>query len=148
MNSCRRLCLRALSRRHFSSIWLVPRSAKRDLQHSEIDREVLDGQSIQVKDVCADSRFEYPAEAKREGIVSAVFVPLIARGEPIGVLRTYTAEKRAFAPDELGLLRALADLGALAITNARLYAICQRDQQMTTEALWSFHLPDEWLANE
>ncbi len=61
------------------------------------------------------------------------------------MLRAYTGERRSFTPDEMELLVALANLGALAIVNARLYQVCVLDQQMTTEALWSFHLPDELL---
>jgi len=116
-----------------------------DIRHSAIDRQALTGDTVQIEDVAVDPRFEYPSEARQEGIVSAVFVPLVARSQPIGVLRVYTAEKRIFSAGEIDLLRALADLGALAITNARLYSACLRAQEMTTEALWSFHLPEEWL---
>ena len=116
-----------------------------DVARSVIDREALEGRPVQVADVTFDPRFEYPAEAKREGIVSAVFVPLIARGQSIGVLRAYTGERRTFTQDEMELLVALANLGALAIANARLYQICVRDQQMTAEALWHFRLPNELI---
>jgi GAF domain-containing protein len=116
-----------------------------DLEHSGVDREALRGHPVVIEDVSVDPRFEYPAEAKREGIVSALFVPLVARGEPVGVLRAYTGKKRAFTPDEIELLLALASIGALAIVNARLHQVCILDQQMTNEALWSFHLPDDLL---
>lgn len=121
-----------------------------DVARSPVDREVLEGQTVQIPDVATDPRFEYPAAAKREGIVSAVFVPLIAggpsNGEAIGVLRAYTGTRRTFTPGEIDLLRALANLGALAIANARLHQVCVREQQLTNEALWSFHLPDDWVA--
>lgn len=116
-----------------------------DVAHSPIDREALAGQPVQVRDVTTDPRFEYPQEAKQEGIVSAVFIPLIARGQPIGVLRAYTGQAHTFTADEIELITALANLGALAIANARLYQICVRDQRMTSEALWNFRLPDEWI---
>lgn len=116
-----------------------------DVEHSGVDREALRGRPVTIEDVTTDPRFEYPEAAGREGIVSAVFIPLFARDEPIGVLRVYTEEKRRFAPEEIDLLVALASLGALAIVNARLYQVCLLDQQMTTEALWSFHLPDDLL---
>jgi GAF domain-containing protein len=113
-----------------------------ELRKSPIDREALRGAPVQIANVATDPRFEYPHEAQREGIVSAVFVPLIARGESIGVLRAYTATQRPFTADEIELLTALANLGALAIANARLYQLCVRDQKMTAEALWNFRLPD------
>ena len=114
-----------------------------ELARSPIDREAIAGGPVQISNVATDPRFEYPQEAKREGIVSVVFVPLIARAEPIGVLRAYSGHERVFTPEEIELLTALANLGALAIANARLYQIVVRDQKMTTDALWSFRLPDE-----
>jgi GAF domain-containing protein len=116
-----------------------------ELARSQVDRQALAEGPVQVVDVSADPRFEYPGEAKREGIVSAAFIPIIARGEPIGVLRAYTGERHAFTADEIQLLTALANLGALAIANARLYQVCIRDQQLTTDALWNFRLPNDWL---
>ena len=114
-----------------------------ELARSPIDREAIAGGPVQIANVATDPRFEYPEAAQREGIVSAVFVPLVARGEPIGVLRAYTEHERAFTRDEVELLTALANLGALAIANARLYQVCVQDQKLTAEALWNFHLPDE-----
>jgi signal transduction protein with GAF and PtsI domain len=116
-----------------------------ELSRSLVDREAIKGGPVQIADVSVDPRFEYPEEAKREGIVSAVFVALCARDVPIGVFRVYTGARHTFTPDEIQLLTALANLGALAISNARMYQVCVRDQQLTTEALWSFRLPDEWL---
>lgn len=114
-----------------------------ELSRSPIDRQAFLTGPVQIANVATDSRFEYPQEARREGIVSAIFVPLVARGEPIGVLRAYTGRARVFTDDEVELLTALANLGALAIANARLYQICVQDQRLTTEALWNFHLPDD-----
>lgn len=116
-----------------------------ELAGSPIDREAITSGPVQVADVSADARFEYPQEAKREGLVSVLFVPLVARGKPIGVLRAYTDRRHHFTRDEIELLTALANLGALAIENARLYQVCVRDQALTTEALWNFRLPNEWL---
>jgi signal transduction protein with GAF and PtsI domain len=118
-----------------------------ELARSLIDREAITRGPVQIDDVSVDPRFEYPQEAKREGIVSALFVPLCARDLPIGVLRAYTGAPHVFSPEEIELLTALANLGALAISNARLYHMCVRDQQLTNEALWSFRLPEEWLRN-
>ena len=116
-----------------------------NVARSRIDRQAMEGHAVQILDVTTDPRFEYPREAKQEGIVSAIFVPLVARGQVIGVLRAYTGIEHVFSADETELLTALANLGAVAIANARLYQVCVQDQRMTTEALWNFHLPDEWL---
>jgi GAF domain-containing protein len=117
-----------------------------DLAHSLIDREAIETRRpVQVADVTQDPRFEYPEAARREGIVSALFVPLVAHDRPLGVLRAYTGRPHRFSEDEIELLTALANLGALALANARLYQVCVREQQLTAEALWNFRLPDEWL---
>jgi len=116
-----------------------------DVARSPIDRQALEGHPVQIHNVGADSRFEYPRQARQEGLVSAIFVPLIARGQAIGVLRAYTGTEHVFTADEIELLTALANLGALAIANARLYQVCIQDQRLTNEALWNFRLPDEWL---
>jgi GAF domain-containing protein len=115
-----------------------------DVAHSAADREALGGQTVVVDDVSTDPRFEYPAEATCEGIVSAVFVPLVVQGEPIGVLRAYSGETRSFTADEMELLLALAKLGALSISNSRLYQLCTSEHQMTVDMLRSFHLTDDW----
>jgi signal transduction histidine kinase/GAF domain-containing protein len=56
------------------------------------------------------------------GIVSAITVPLIARGKTIGVLRLISAEsQRRFHADDLALATELARRAAVAIDNARLH---------------------------
>ena len=83
-----------------------------------------------------DPRFQYPKQAAQEGLVSALCVPLSLHGEPIGVLRVYTAARREFDSEEVDFLTALADLGAIAIDNARLHGELRRDLDQTVGALW------------
>jgi GAF domain-containing protein len=49
----------------------------------------------------------------------------------IGVMRLYSGNVRHFGPDEISLANAVADLGAIAIENARLHQM----QQNRLEAL-------------
>jgi GAF domain-containing protein len=107
-----------------------------NLGHSSLDREALRGTPVWVADVRTDPRFQYPTEAAREGLVSALCVPLTAHGRHIGVLRVYTGELRQFSTEEVEFLSALADLGAIAIENARLHEELQRDYDQTVGALW------------
>ena len=83
--------------------------------------ETLDGQIVLILDTSNDSRVQYPEEAKREGIVSVLSVPITVKGQIIGVLRIYTSEQRNFSDDEYELISGLADMGGIAIDNARLY---------------------------
>jgi GAF domain-containing protein len=109
-----------------------------DLAHSPLDRETLGGHPVWVEDVRHDPRFQYPQQAEQEGLVSALCVPLEAHGRRIGVLRAYTGERRRFDPEEVEFLSALADLGAIAIENARLHEELKRDYDQTVDALWGF----------
>lgn len=47
-----------------------------DVEHSKVDKEVLEGKIVYIEDAAKDPRFQYPEEAKREGIVSVLSVPL------------------------------------------------------------------------
>ena len=68
-----------------------------------------------------DSRVQYPEEAKKEGIASVLSVPITVKSQIIGVLRIYTSEQRNFSDDEYELISGLADMGGIAIDNARMY---------------------------
>jgi len=73
-----------------------------------------------------DERVQYREEAKKEGIGSILSVPLTVRNEVIGVLRVYTSDPRVFPDEEVNFLRAVADLAAVALENARLYEWARR----------------------
>ena len=83
--------------------------------------ETLDGQIVLILDTLIDSRVQYPEEAKREGIASLLSVPITVKGQIIGVLRIYTSEQRNFSDDEYELISGLADMGGIAIDNARMH---------------------------
>ena len=82
----------------------------------------LEGRSISIPDVATDPRVQYRPQAAREGIASMLSVPVRLRGEVIGLIRLYSATSREFSHDEIEFLEAVANLGAVAIENARRYA--------------------------
>ena len=92
-----------------------------ELSRSAVDRHILEGNVTQLEDVRQDSNFQYPDEARKEGIVSVASAPLIAHDKPIGVLRIYASESRVFSHTETRFLEAVAELAALALHNASLY---------------------------
>ncbi len=56
-------------------------------------------------DIASDPRMEkYQAEAARRGYRSSASVPLICKGEAIGAMRFYAAEKNFFSDREMQLL--------------------------------------------
>jgi GAF domain-containing protein len=90
--------------------------------HSPIDQRVLnDQQPIAITEVTQETGLQYPEEAQREGIRSVLVLPLCVQDTPIGVLRLYSGQVRRFSAEELAFAAAVADLGAVAIENAKLH---------------------------
>ncbi len=76
---------------------------------------------VQVANVQTSSGYQSVALARREGLVSLLSVPLLFRGQAIGVLSVYTDTPHTFSNEEIRILSALAELSAIAIEKARLY---------------------------
>lgn len=57
-------------------------------------------------------------------------VPLVAAGEPYGVMCVDWDEVRAFSPNDVGLLEALGAYAGMAVRNARLYETMRRRAQV------------------
>ena len=112
-----------------------------DIEHSAIDSEALQGKTVVIPDVCVDARFQYQEDARREGIVSALCVPLEVHGKAIGVMRVYTSERSSFHEDDMQFLAVLGSLAALAIENASLYQNLKSSYDGVMDALWGSSLP-------
>jgi PAS domain S-box-containing protein len=77
------------------------------------------GEPIVVEDLEADDRFTEKEILRRHGIVSGISA--IVRGPlaPWGVLAALSTERRAFPPDDVYFIRAVANVLAMAIQRAR-----------------------------
>lgn len=95
------------------------------LERSRIDQRVLAGETVVLYDVLGEEGFQYPAEARAEGIRSVLAVPLRVKETPVGVLRVYSAQPRHFTQVGVHFLQAVAGLVAVAIENAKLYEALQ-----------------------
>ena len=104
-----------------------------ELDKSPMDQATLTYGMMEVYDVGEDPRFQYREEARREGIRSALCAPIIAKERILGVIRIYSAEPHRFTEPERALLKNLANLGALAIENARTYAELKA---LSEERIW------------
>ena len=91
--------------------------------------ETLKGASVFIYDVGNDPRIQYPDEAKKEGIASILSIPISVKARVIGVLRIYTAEQRNFSEDENEFIAGLADIGGIAIDNARMHDHLKADHE-------------------
>jgi GAF domain-containing protein len=83
--------------------------------------EVLEGKAVCISDAFNDPRIQYRDAMRAEGINTILSVPVIADENVIGVLRLYSAGPREFSAGEMEFVAALAEMGGLAIANARLY---------------------------
>jgi PAS domain S-box-containing protein len=87
-------------------------------------RAVAERAVVVTADYLADPAFQHaedPDEVVREiGIRSMVVAPMVAGGEVFGALGTFSSRTDAFDAAQIGLVRALADHAAIAITNAEL----------------------------
>lgn len=92
---------------------------------SPVDQRVLQGEVVVLYDIEHDTGFEYPEEATKEGIRSVLVSSVKLKDRPLGVMRVYSAQPRRFGLVALGFLTSVADLVALAIENAELYATLQ-----------------------
>jgi GAF domain-containing protein len=95
------------------------------LQRSLIDQRVLNGETVVLYDVEGEEGFQYPTEARAEGIHSVLVVPLRVKEQPVGVMRVYSAQPRHFTQVGINFLQSVAGLVAVAIENARLYEALQ-----------------------
>jgi sigma-B regulation protein RsbU (phosphoserine phosphatase) len=91
-----------------------------EVQRSPMFRDALAGKVVYIENMATDPRILYPEDAQREGLVSVLCAGMIYQGRPIGAIQCFTGEVRRFTQFEVNLLRALAQLLAAAIENARL----------------------------
>ncbi len=102
--------------------------------NSKIDQLALQsGQPVMIEDARSDPRFQYPGEAREEGIVSVLVAALRVQDLSIGVLRVYTDEVHIFSEEERELAEAIASLSALAIENGRLYERLDRNYRAAVQ---------------
>jgi signal transduction protein with GAF and PtsI domain len=91
--------------------------------------EAMKGRTIWISNVRKDPRVQYQEEAIEEGIYGILSVPLIIKKRVIGVLRLYTKKPRVFSKADISFIEALAEIGAIAIENARMYESIKKDYE-------------------
>lgn len=132
---------------HGLSEWYVkkgPVSADKSIS------EALEGKPIAILDATVDHRIQYQEQAKKEGIASILSVPMTLREDIIGVIRVYSGERRYFTLDDMYFVGAVANLGAIALENARLYEAVQKDYETFRQDMleWRAALGHEWMVGD
>lgn len=99
--------------------------AYRDKPSISADKSVS-GKAVQSKtpqiitDISAEQSFGFREIALQEGIVSMLCVPMMMRGQAIGVINSYSQYARIYTEDDTKMLSLVACQAAIAIENARL----------------------------
>ncbi len=83
--------------------------------------EVMSGQPVYIKDAYSDPRIQYPEALRAEGLNTILSVPVVAGTKVIGLLRLYSTVPRDYSPEDIEFVSALAEMGGLAIANARVF---------------------------
>lgn len=79
-------------------------------------------QPLLIEDAHSDFRFDMDKIAREDRTIGSLMsVPLLAGPKAVGILRVDSAKEKHFNTDDLRLLRAVSDLGAVAIDNTQLY---------------------------
>jgi signal transduction protein with GAF and PtsI domain len=97
--------------------------------NSLISRVVKEKAPLMVRDVTREESYQYPELATKEGVRSLLSVPMIMKGQVIGVINVYSADERSFSNEDLRLLSAVADQVALALENTKLNVAIQETQE-------------------
>lgn len=91
--------------------------------------EALKGKPVAVLDAAEDERVQYRGQAKEEGIVSILSAPVMLAGDVVGVIRVYTGEPYRFTEADMYFVTAVANLGAIALENAKLFNSVKKDYE-------------------
>src|SRR5262249_24050559 len=98
-------------------------------------RAVLEGRIIHVHDVLADPEFTLFDAQKRGGFRTALGVPLMREGTPIGAIFLTRPTINPFTQPQIDLVATFADQAVIAIENVRLFDEVQARTRELSEAL-------------
>src|SRR5262249_5223937 len=97
-------------------------------------RALLGGRSGHVVDVRADPEFTFAEARELGGVRTALGVPMLREGVPIGVMALARSEVRPFTEKQIELVSTFADQAAIAIENVRLFEEIQDKSRQLEEA--------------
>lgn len=118
-------------------------------ENSHAGYTLLNSQPLIITDLAREQRFTPPASLLEHNIIAGMTVIIYSKGQPYGVLGTYTAQSRQFMLDDAHFLQSVANILAMAIDNrifleteskARARAEADKEQALKSLAFVSHEL--------
>src|SRR5206468_13016531 len=100
-----------------------------------VGRVLLEGRTIQVQDIQADPEYELSGVIRIGNYRTALGVPLLREGVPIGVIFLSRCTVQPFTDKHIELITTFADQAVIAIENVRLFDEVQARTRDLTESL-------------
>jgi signal transduction protein with GAF and PtsI domain len=110
--------------------------------------QTLKGKPITISDACNDDRVTYRKQIKEEGIASVLSVPVILKGNIIGLIRLYSSKMCNFNDDDISFVSIVAKFGALALDKVGYYTTLSKDYETFIQSMHQMRseLDYEWDA--
>ncbi|MCL4473483.1 MAG: GAF domain-containing protein [Actinobacteria bacterium] len=103
-------------------VWTINRKRRIPIGFGPVGLAYTEGKSFAVNNVLSDESYEpWKHLASVQGYSSMIALPLLAKGQSIGVICIYFNEPRYLKDHEMNLLTTAANEAAIAIENARIY---------------------------
>lgn len=121
-----------------------------NIEDSAVGSAIRGKRQIEVSDLLRSEEHHFTQFIRSENLQAMLATPLCFENEVIGVLNVYVSSRHRFNDDAKRILGALADLGAVAIQNSRLYArvfdteqSLRKNERLTTLGLLTAEIAHE-----
>lgn len=120
------------------------------LDHSALGTVIYRNKQIEVHDLNFTEENDFLSVIKREGLTSMLASPIVFGEDKIGVIIAYTRRSHRFSNGEKKVFKTLAEMGASAIENSRLYSqifaseeSMRRNEKLTTLGMLAAEIAHE-----
>ena len=121
---------------HAADVWQSMQSQPIEITRATLPgRTIIDGGVVHIHDVFADPEFIGFAKRIGTGTRTALGVPLLREGRPIGVLVLLRRSVKPFTDKQIKMVTTFADQAVIAIENTRLFDEVQARTKELTELL-------------